>query len=142
MNEGLKSPPVTSDGHVSFWVPGFPQAQGSMKHIGGGRIVHAHSKELMAWRDTIAWYAKAARVPFLESGAVAIELDFILARPKSVKREFPTFPPDGDKLLRSCGDALTGIAYRDDAQICSIKVTKRYGENVGVSISIWSLTCS
>jgi hypothetical protein len=34
--------------------------------------------------------------------------------------------PDLDKLVRAVGDALTGILYRDDAQIVSLNASKRF----------------
>ena len=123
-----------------FFVPGKPVQQGSMKHIGNGMIVHNKSKELMAWREKIGWSAKSHRVPYQESGAVAIKLGFVFELPKSVKRDLPTVPPDLDKLIRSCLDALSGIAYKDDSQVCEILASKRYGETPGVFISLWSLT--
>jgi crossover junction endodeoxyribonuclease RusA len=125
---------------ITFFVPGKPIPQGSLKHIGGGRLIHAHSKELMAWRDAIAWYAKAAGVRPTPD-PIGLSLHFVIIKPKSVKRQYPTVPSDLDKNIRSCLDALSGIAYNDDAQVVDIVSSKRYGENVGVSISIWSLTC-
>lgn len=35
--------------------------------------------------------------------------------------------PDGDNILKLLGDALNGIVWRDDAQIVSASITKRYG---------------
>jgi Holliday junction resolvase RusA-like endonuclease len=70
--------------------------------------------------------------------AIEIVMEFRYAKPKSVKRELPTVPPDLDKQIRSILDALTGIAYHDDSQVISISASKSYGEP-GVSISLISL---
>ena len=118
-----------------FFVEGVPVSQGSMKHIGNGRIIHAKSKELKEWRDQIGWTAKAARVEKLE-GAISLTLVFTLPKPKSVKRDEPSVKPDLDKLIRSCLDALTGIAYDDDGQVVEIFTRKMYGSEAGLAIEV------
>lgn len=40
--------------------------------------------------------------------------------------EFPTVRPDATKLFRSTEDALTGVAWSDDAQVVRQIVEKRY----------------
>lgn len=50
----------------------------------------------------------------------------------------PTYKPDVDNIAKVVCDALNGVAYRDDAQIVDIHVSKRYTEldpRVHVSIS-------
>ena len=51
--------------------------------------------------------------------------------------EHPTTKPDATKLLRSTEDALTGILWKDDAQIWCQNVTKTYGECPGAQIQVW-----
>ena len=124
----------------TFFVPGKPVQQGSMR-IYNNRIVHTSANELKAWRELVGWKAKEARVEFVpEHQPVKIELTFVFARPKSVKREYPTVFPDLDKLIRSILDGLTGIAYLDDAQVVAIHTEKIYGETPGVKISVGYLT--
>ena len=118
----------------SFFVPGKPIGQGAITTI-NRRTFHSNDKELRPWREAIGWCAKAAKIPVLD-GAVRIELEFIIPRPKTVKREYPTVPSDLDHYIRAVGDALKGIAFLDDSQICSIKAEKVYGETPGVRISI------
>lgn len=36
--------------------------------------------------------------------------------------------PDGDNILKLCGDALNALAYHDDSQIVSASVQKAYAE--------------
>lgn len=45
---------------------------------------------------------------------------------------------DVDNLAKSIMDGMTGIVYKDDAQIVSLSVSKRYGEEEGASIFVWS----
>ena len=56
----------------------------------------------------------------------------------ALKASAPVAPgkPDLDKLARAVGDALTGVAYRDDAQITRWHLQKRYGEQAGTEITV------
>ena len=99
------------------------------------RIVHNKSPELMAWRKVIADAALVAGCKPIDS-PIIISMRFILKRPKSVTRKHPTVPPDSDKLVRGCFDALTGIAYKDDSQVIKLTASKEYGEIPGVEVEI------
>jgi len=57
---------------------------------------------------------------------VVVEMEFILPRPKTVKREYPTVKPDLDNLQKALTDSLNGVAWEDDAQICEVHAIKRY----------------
>lgn len=48
---------------------------------------------------------------------------------------WPSGKPDLDKLVRSIGDALTGIILKDDSRIVAIQVVKEYG-TPGVEVSV------
>lgn len=110
---------------ISFRVYGRPAPQGSKKSVGRGRFVEA-SKYLPAWRSAVKLAAEENKPETLLSDAVTVEVVFYLEKPKTVKRELPTVPPDCDKLLRGIFDAMTGTIYEDDAQICKIVAFKRY----------------
>ena len=43
-------------------------------------------------------------------------------------RLFPTKKPDADNIIKVILDALNGVAYRDDAQICRVYIEKMYAE--------------
>jgi len=122
---------------IEFWVDGTPISQGSMKVI-NGHVIHSQGSALAVWRSSIALAARFAGVKKIEN-AVAIEMDFIFKKPKTVKRTYPTVPIDADKAARAVNDSLTGIAYNDDAQIVDMRVSKRYGENPGVRVRLFEL---
>jgi Holliday junction resolvase RusA-like endonuclease len=76
-------------------------------------------------------------------------MDFIMPRPKGhyrsgkhageVKDGAPPYPavkPDAGKLARGTEDALTGIVWRDDSQIVTEVLTKRYGPQAGCRIRV------
>jgi Holliday junction resolvase RusA-like endonuclease len=96
----------------SFVVPGDPIGQGSMKHIGGGRMIASNDKKLKAWRETIALAVQSRRLEMGElvsfAGAVRVDVQFCVPRVQAAaKRTHPTTPYDLDKLCRSVGDAVS-----------------------------------
>ena len=120
---------------IKFSVEGTPIQQGSMRHIGHGRMIHNKAVELAAWRADIASAAKLAGCkPILDP--IAITMRFRVKRPKSVKRAYPTVAPDLDKYVRGVNDGLTGVAFADDSQVIKIIASKEYADNPGVDIEI------
>ena len=103
-----------------------------------GYAIHSAGAALAVWRSSIALAAKLNQIKKFE-GPVAMTLDFEVKKPRTVKRDYPTVPPDLDKLIRAVLDALTGIAYHDDAQVVHLITTKIYSENPGVQVSIKAL---
>lgn len=49
---------------------------------------------------------------------------------------YPVKKPDAKNLLWGVEDALRGILYVDDSQLVDLDVTKRYGVNPGVEITV------
>jgi len=97
------------------------------------------SKKVGPLREAVAVEArKHFTTPDL--GPVFVEIVFYLPRPKSMPkgRIRPTIMPDLDKLARSTLDALTGIAYKDDAQVVNLVLSKYYppGDEPGARIVI------
>lgn len=141
---------------VCFFVAGSPKPKGSHRAfvVRGRAVVAPASTGERAWRDRVTDCARAAmagRVPL--EGPVCITLEFYSLRPKghyrtrkglTVRRDGmqlrPTSAPDGDKLWRSVGDALNGVCYRDDRQVCEATVRKRYTRPeqpyCGVSVTV------
>lgn len=131
---------------ITFRVDGLPGTKGSV-HAFAFRGAHGKlrarvvndSKKAAPWAALVSHAAALAmegRDP--EAGPVVVDITFHLPRPKShyrasgaLKPNAPRFVatrPDGDKLLRSAWDALTGIVFRDDAQIVEWSGTKLYGK--------------
>jgi len=132
---------------IAFSVLGIPVPQGSKKvmlnYRTGKPIMLDVSNRLKPWRQEVAWMAQEAMqkagAEMVDSGPVILECDFYFQRPKSNRKTNPykDTKPDYDKLVRSIGDALTGICYRDDAQIAVATITKRYRKNPGVDIRVF-----
>ena len=117
---------------------------------GGQHFVRDSAKGSKDWKRAVAQVAGAEMVgKQLLDGPLLLEVTFWLPRPKShfgtgrnaeklkpSAPRFPTVKPDATKLLRAVEDALTGIVWRDDAQVCVQTVTKTYGEPARVDVRV------
>lgn len=127
---------------LNFVVAGEAIPQGSMRGFvnknTGQAIVTSANKRTRAWRDRVADEAREHLEGFghgMLTGAVGIRVVFTMVRPAGhfgkrgllpSARRRPTVKPDIDKLLRAILDALTGVAYRDDAQVVRVDALQFY----------------
>lgn len=135
---------------ITFTATGVPAPKGSIKAFmpRGGRfpVLTSDAKGLKAWSAIVRASAIIAQVPKLAEGPVTVGMAFRLPRPDYLrkKKTLATQPPhitrpDLDKLTRAVSDALTGVAYHDDGQVDSLRLTKRYCdplEEPGVTVFI------
>lgn len=116
---------------LEFFVAGRPAPQGSKRHVGNGIMVES-SKAVAPWRTTVAWHAAQVHLGAPLDGALLVRLEFLMPRPTSLpkKKATPrhTKRPDVDKLTRAVNDALSGVIWRDDSQVVTQTVHKRYAE--------------
>lgn len=120
---------------ISFTAYGIPAPKGSMKAYmpKGARfpVVIHDNKHTRPWALNIKWAAKQAAVgdiiPY-PSEPMSLFIAFYMPRPKSIPKRVQqhTRKPDADKLLRAALDALTGIIWKDDAQVVRICAEKKY----------------
>lgn len=107
---------------VTFTVYGKSQTKGSTRSFVSnvtGAIVTKNDNPLAAgWANRIGIEANIAmRGKTLLDGPVVLRIRFYLQAPKRPKHAHHVTKPDLDKLLRCAKDALTGIVWRDDAQV-------------------------
>jgi Holliday junction resolvase RusA-like endonuclease len=144
---------------LSFYVHGKPQPAGSKRAFvlkGGankGRaIITDANPKARDWKIDVQHGARLATSDWdgnLLDGPLKVAFTFFLLRPKGHYRtgknahllredapEMPTSKPDVLKLARGTEDALTGLVWRDDAQITTELLQKRYGTSEGVQIHI------
>jgi len=99
------------------------------------------------WKDRVAGVAgELMRNRELYKGPLRLEVTFYRVRPKShytgkgaLTRSAPLMPttkPDLTKLIRPLEDALRGIVFKDDAQICQTVAVKQYGESARVDVKV------
>lgn len=148
MTQGKQLPAILADlpAHaVTFRVDGKSATKGSTRGvIAGDRVItKADNPRLHQWSETVAWSARAAKVKRIaKPGAVGVRVLLAFARPKSKPVEsfpFCVDPPDVDKCVRAAFDALTGIAYDDDAQVVHQSVDKFYDDEPYVQIAVWEV---
>lgn len=135
----------------SFTVFGVdPAPQGSKKYVGTRRtksganipLIVESSPKLPAWRKAVSEAVKQAMIDSGDDskfdGAVKVEAVFYLTRKPSVKRAYPTVPPDVDKLTRSLLDSIGfGGVWGDDSQVVRLEVSKKYATGqAGVAVTI------
>ena len=132
---------------IEFFVPGHPVGQGSKRHVGHGVMIES-SPRTRPWRATVtaaAIEARGGRPAII--GPVWFCFTSTFARPAShfgtgrnagvLRPGAPAFPAtrasgDADKLTRAIFDALTDAGvWRDDAQVCTMAVGKRWVEPDG-----------
>jgi Holliday junction resolvase RusA-like endonuclease len=137
----------------SFTVFGFePRPQGSKKYVGTRRtaagnnipLIIEASPGLPVWRKAVADAVIQAMQDSGDlskfEGAVKVEAVFYLTRKPSVKRLYPTVPPDLDKILRSLMDGISAKGegvWGDDSQVVRLEVSKKYATGQpGVAVTI------
>ena len=135
---------------LSFTVFGIPQPQGSTRafipHGWSRPVITSDNPKVKPWRQELA---QTAMIAMSESGAkmaargvpISISLTFYFEKSKSARKsdQWKTTRPDLDKLLRAVLDALTGIAYQDDSQVCECRVAKLFGSPARLQIEIRTL---
>lgn len=142
---------------VDFFVPGCPVAKGSLRAFtrkgGGVGVEEGNVDKVRPWMSAISLAARdAGATP--GDGAVRVGLMFVFPRPKghftsagALRPKAPKFhakKPDVDKLVRAVLDALTGVAFTDDARVAGLDPApwKRYaglGEPTGARVIVQSL---
>lgn len=159
-----------NDPFLSFFAYGEPAPGGSKsvfpmfrgtgddKKFLFNKVTDAGGEKTKAWRQAVAWYAKKAMlerglriipegVPirteatFYRRPAKHLTNKFGLLKPSSPKR--PTGKPDLLKYMRSTEDALTGIVWVDDSQVCLQLLGKEWCRSpvapAGASIRVYLL---
>jgi Holliday junction resolvase RusA-like endonuclease len=146
LGECCEAPDVSqlrrTDGGIemTFVVLGVPAPKGSTVSFMGahGLVTKSDSKGLAGWTQAVGWAARCAHVPLAPEGVgVRVTAIFQFVRPKSVKsRPHPVVKPDIDKLTRALLDALTHVAYHDDAQVVTLECVKVYGADARTTVQV------
>ena len=122
---------------LQFTVHGTPKPQGSKNgYVRGGRVVMVEAVAgLKEWRNQITTVARqeATQQNWVmpdKDTPITITACFYLPKGTTVKRDYPTTKPDGDKTLRAVCDAITATKniWHDDSQAVDMVTQKRYGE--------------
>lgn len=125
----------------TFVIPGRCPTKGSTRSFVNpkvGKVVTiADNARLKQWTVDAKWQARAAKVPMVyKPHGVSVNVVVEFVKPKTSKAVVPAVRPDADKLLRAILDALTGVAYADDAQVVQATIMKAYGPSERVTVTI------
>lgn len=140
---------------IAFTVPGVAAPGGSKRafaHPKTGRIIVTDdAKNNAGWKQRVSIFARQAMEgrPPLE-GPLKMSMTFVVARPNSHYRTgkyegrlkdwatttCPTSRPDVTKLVRAAEDAMSGIVFKDDAQVVLQLAAKRYGDAAELRIVV------
>lgn len=136
---------------ASFVLTGIPVAKGRPRLSTRGGIARAYTPaKTRRFETEVSEAARAAIGPIDPyAGAVELEAHFFLPIPKSwPKRDklaalegrlHPEGKPDLDNFAKALADGMNGVVYADDSQIVSYRLTKRYGDEPGVAVSVRAL---
>lgn len=139
----LYGPPV-----LDVTVPGIPITEGSLRHVGGGRMV-PDSERLKPWRDAVTLLARSGwRGRPTLAGPVEVHVLFALPKPVTAPKTWREQPReqypiwrgrnsgDTDKLIRAVLDGLTAAqVYRDDVQVTDVVGRKRFADGPGCHLA-------
>lgn len=137
---------------ADVFIPGIPVAKGSARAyvLPNSRravVVQDNAAKQKPWAAAIG-FAVAEKWHGASLGPIALRMAFNMPRPKShstakgaLRPSAPRFhgtKPDVDKLVRCVLDALTGIVYGDDSQVCEVHATKEYaiGNQPGLALGV------
>ena len=123
-----------ADWIIDLFVEGTPKAQGSLRHVGNGRLIHG--KGMIAWRNHVqfmleqwtgTWFG--GWEPLDEP--VEVSVAFYLPRPKKPRLEHAATGLDLDKTTRLVGDALekSGV-LKNDARIVKWRAEKHWTHDI------------
>ena len=136
---------------IEFEVRGEPKAQMRHRHFQRGEFKGSYDPSEMDKKNfLLTVQEKAPKEPFIEP--IAITLVFYVARPQNhygtgrnkaqLKENAPEFSitrPDIDNYCKLIFDALNGVFWKDDSQICHLVAVKKYSERPRTGIVIETL---
>jgi Holliday junction resolvase RusA-like endonuclease len=116
---------------ITFTVPAVPVAQPRQRHNHRGHCYVPKTHPVWAFKQEVALAARAAyQGPPLE-GPVWMHLVLVFPRPqrliwktRPMPRQWHFVKPDRDNSEKSVQDALNGIIWVDDSQVCDGPITK------------------
>jgi Holliday junction resolvase RusA-like endonuclease len=134
----------------SFTIPGDPRGKGRPKAtaIGGRARVYTDLKtrSYEGQIANLADFAMNGAEPL--SGPVHVNVRVLFKPVSSTSKKareamlameiMPAKRPDLDNVVKAVLDGMNGIAFKDDAQVCSMTAAKRYAATAGVEVVFWA----
>jgi Holliday junction resolvase RusA-like endonuclease len=101
-----------------------------------------NNEDYTEWKNGLKLLAKT-RFKNPITTPVSMKIEFFYEIPKSWSKKkkenakWHTSKPDIDNLVKSILDALNGVAFNDDSQVCMIQARKQYAAFNGVKVEIY-----
>lgn len=136
---------------ATFTITGVPKAKGRPKFARMGNYVRTYTpKDTIVYENLVKLeYERQCEDMYFDDSPLRAMLIAYFPIPKSIskrKREEMNAgvikhdkKPDCDNLAKSILDALNGIAFNDDSQICVLTVHKLYSDEPRVDVTIETL---
>ena len=120
---------------IRFHVDGQPVPKQSFRVISDGRSkIHGFQpRRVRAWQNAVGWVAKEAAVQNQLMGPTTADVITVLTFTLADNRRV-----DLDNLSKAVLDAINGIIWVDDRQVCDLRSIKRVGSPPGVDVYIES----
>lgn len=111
-----------------------PQSKQSTR-FGMGRAYTSSQKLLYV--KSLKEKAKRSMEGSCSPRPLILSVEFVF--PHKKKRGLHNKRPDIDNLLKPLKDALSGVVYKDDSQVCSINAIKTYGELGKIKVKVFEV---
>ncbi len=130
---------------LTLVVPGAPRGKGRPRFARSGHaFTDAKTRNYEAYIKALFVQKYPDFTPL--EGPLEMEIGVYFAVPASASKKrkqdmlwqhkYPVKRPDCSNALKACEDALNTLAYRDDAQLVSVLVTKKYALSPKVEIRV------
>lgn len=138
---------------ITLMVPGKPQGKARARtgyNPKAGRVTSYTPQNTVLYENLIkTCYMQTTDSIFSDGEAISVHINAFFEPTKSTtkkKRELmlegeylPTKKPDIDNISKAVLDALNGLAYKDDAQVVQLSVSKQYSDKAYVEVHIKKL---
>ena len=133
---------------VSFIVPGNPQGKARPRvcRINGKSMTYTPKKTVKYEKLIRASYNAVSGAKFEKNVPLEMHILALFYLPKGSTKRFinaalnnevyPVKKPDCDNIIKVICDALNGLAYHDDSQVCRVYFEKTYAQIPCVKVEI------
>lgn len=133
---------------IYFDVPGKPQGKARARTVrNNGKTLSYTPDNTVLYENLIkTCYMSASKKIYESKEPLSIHITAYFSPPVSTSKkkcammlagsEYPVKKPDADNIAKVVCDALNGVAYLDDTQVCCLTVDKKYGPIAKLSIKI------
>ncbi len=109
-----------------------------MSRIRGQNVIYTPKQTTQYEKLIRASYTTVSKIFFDKNTPLVISITALFSIPKSMDKKLknsmltgdilPTKKPDSDNIIKIILDALNGVAYWDDSQVCRVYFEKMYAE--------------